>query len=91
VKRFRATVRGRVQGVGFRANAASEARRLGLTGWVRNQLDGSVEAEAEGPAGAVEKYLAWLRRGPPLSHVTGVDVEWLPLVGDAAGVSFEIR
>ena len=87
----RIIVRGRVQGVGFRANAASEARRLGLAGWVRNQLDGSVEAEAEGPEGAVDQYLAWLRRGPSLSHVTGVDVERLPLVGDAAGVSFEIR
>jgi acylphosphatase len=91
VKRFRATVRGRVQGVGFRANAASEARRLGVAGWVRNQLDGSVEAEAEGPDAAIDAYLAWLRRGPSLSHVTSVDVEWLPLVGNAAGVSFEIR
>lgn len=89
MKRLRATVRGRVQGVGFRANAASAARLLGLTGWVGNRLDDTVETEAEGPDAAVEKYLAWLRQGPPLSHVTGVDVEWLPAAG--GGVSFDIR
>ncbi|HTA18932.1 MAG TPA: acylphosphatase, partial [Polyangia bacterium] len=53
MKRLRAVVRGRVQGVGFRASAASEARRLQLTGWVRNQLDGTVETEAEGDDAAV--------------------------------------
>jgi acylphosphatase len=89
VKRLRATVRGRVQGVGFRANAAAEARRLGLTGWVRNQLDGTVETDAEGPAAAVEAYLTWLRRGPSLAHVTGLDAEWLPPAG--GGVSFDIK
>lgn len=88
MKRLRATVRGRVQGVGFRANAAAEARRLGLTGWVRNLFDGTVETDAEGPAVAVDAYLAWLRHGPSLSHVTGVDVEWLAPAG--GGVSFDI-
>jgi len=89
VKRLRATVRGRVQGVGFRASAASEARRLQLTGWIRNQLDGSVEVLAEGPDASAESFLAWLRRGPSLAHVTGVDPEWLPAAAD--GVTFEIR
>ncbi len=89
VKRLRATVRGRVQGVGFRASAASEARRLRLTGWVRNRLDGDVEVEAEGADDAAEAFLAWLRRGPSLAHVTGVDPQWLPAAGD--GVSFEVR
>lgn len=89
MKRFRATVRGRVQGVGFRANAAAEARRLGLTGWVRNRLDGTVETDAEGPDAAVQSYLTWLRHGPSLSHVTGVDEEWLPAGG--GGVSFDIK
>jgi acylphosphatase len=89
VKRFRAIVRGRVQGVGFRANAAAEARRLGLTGWVRNLFDGTVETDAEGPDAAVQSYLTWLRHGPALSHVTGVDEEWLPAAG--GGVSFDIK
>jgi acylphosphatase len=91
VKRLRANVRGRVQGVGFRANAAAEARRLGLTGWVRNLLDGTVQTEAEGPDADVEAYLTWLRRGPSTmsAHVTGVDAEWLPAAG--GGVSFDIK
>jgi acylphosphatase len=89
VKRFRATVRGRVQGVGFRASAASEARRLRLTGWVRNQLDGTVEVEAEGADEAAASFLTWLRRGPSYAHVTSVSPEWLPATGD--GVSFEVR
>jgi acylphosphatase len=89
VKRLHATVRGRVQGVGFRASAASEARRLRLAGWVRNRFDGSVEVVAEGADEAAETFLSWLRRGPSLAHVTGVDPEWLPAAGDA--VSFEVR
>ena len=89
MKRLHATVRGRVQGVGFRAAAATEARRLGLTGWVRNKLDGSVEVLAEGPDGDVDGFLAWLRKGPSLAHVTSVDPEWLAPAGD--GVSFEVR
>jgi acylphosphatase len=89
VKRLRATVRGRVQGVGFRASAADEARRLGLVGWARNQIDGTVEVLAEGDDAAAEALLAWLRRGPSYAHVTGVDAEWLPARGD--GVSFDVR
>jgi acylphosphatase len=89
VKRVRATVRGRVQGVGFRAAAAEEARRLGLTGWVRNRLDGTVETLAEGPDADVDAFLDWLREGPSLAHVTGIDPEWLAPGGD--GASFEVR
>jgi acylphosphatase len=89
VKRVHATVRGRVQGVGFRAGAAHEARRLHLLGWVRNRLDGTVETVAEGPDADVEAYLAWLRHGPSLANVTGIDAQWLPAAGDA--VSFDVR
>jgi acylphosphatase len=100
VKRFRAVVRGRVQGVGFRAATASEARRLQLTGWVRNQLDGTVEVDAEGEDAATEAFLAWLRRGPSYAHVTSVNSEWLPTTTmttttttttTGGGVSFEVR
>jgi acylphosphatase len=89
VKRLHATVRGRVQGVGFRAFAAHEARSLGLAGWVRNEPDGSVAVMAQGKADAVDAFLAWLRRGPPSAHVTAVEPAWLTPGEDLA--SFEIR
>jgi acylphosphatase len=89
VKRLRATVRGRVQGVGFRASAAREARRLGLGGWVRNGNDGGVEVLAQGDTAGVDAFLAWLRRGPPSAHVLAVEPEWLTPAADLA--SFDIR
>jgi acylphosphatase len=75
VKRVRAIVRGDVQGVGFRAAAAQEARRANIAGWVRNLRDGSVEVEAEGTAQAVDELIKWLRRGPSLARVTAVEVD----------------
>jgi acylphosphatase len=75
VKRIRAIVRGDVQGVGFRAATAQEARHLHVAGWVRNLRDGAVEVEAEGEQKAVDGLLAWLRRGPSLARVTGVEVD----------------
>jgi acylphosphatase len=71
-------VRGRVQGVGYRASAAYEARRLGLAGWVRNLPDGTVEAAARGDGAAVDAFVAWLAEGPRGARVTGVDVEEIP-------------
>lgn len=68
------TIHGRVQGVGFRASMGAEAGRLGITGWVRNRPDGCVEALVQGPAGAVDRIIAWTRRGPTLARVTAVDV-----------------
>jgi len=75
-------VRGRVQGVGFRASAAHEARRLGVTGWVRNLPDGSVELEARGPAAAVDALCAWLGHGPRGARVTRVDVHEASATGE---------
>jgi acylphosphatase len=75
VKRIRAVVRGDVQGVGFRAATAQEARRAQLAGWVRNLRDGSVEVEAEGSVPAVDGLIKWLRRGPSLARVTAVEID----------------
>jgi len=87
--RVSARVRGRVQGVAYRVSALHEAIRLGLTGWVQNEPDGSVRLEAQGERGRVDSLLAWCRRGPPGARVGGVDVEPLP---DIEGESrFEIR
>lgn len=63
-------VKGRVQGVGFRAALRHEARKLGVNGWVRNRADGSVEALLQGPAGPVDRLAAWARRGPPGAAVS---------------------
>ena len=67
--RRRVVVTGRVQGVFFRDSTRSEARRLGVAGWVTNRADGGVEAVLEGEPGAVEDLLAWLRHGPERARV----------------------
>jgi acylphosphatase len=75
MKRVHAIVRGDVQGVGFRAATAHEARRAGVTGWVRNLRDGNVEVDAEGTDEAVDQLIKWLRRGPSLARVTAVEID----------------
>ncbi|MBK6632108.1 MAG: acylphosphatase [Betaproteobacteria bacterium] len=68
-------IHGRVQGVGFRASLAWEAQQLGVTGWVRNRCDGTVEALIQGDDEAVAGLLAWARQGPPGAQVSRVEVE----------------
>ncbi|MBX3642663.1 MAG: acylphosphatase [Rubrivivax sp.] len=70
---LRLEIRGRVQGVGYRAALVDQARRLDLRGWVRNRRDGSVEAMVAGPPDAVQHLLDWSRRGPPAAIVHSVD------------------
>ena len=65
-------VSGRVQGVGFRDALCEEAERAGVTGWVRNRSDGTVEAVLQGDARGVETVLAWARRGPAAARVSDV-------------------
>ena len=71
--RVHVRVRGRVQGVYYRATAQEEAERLGLVGWVRNRADGSVEAVVSGPASAVREMVERCRRGPPAAIVRSVE------------------
>ena len=83
----RLVISGVVQGVGFRYSMMAQARLLGITGWVRNRRDGSVEAMVAGDAAQVEAMLAWSRRGPAGAVVDAVMVETAS--GEFAG--FELR
>ena len=84
----RFTVRGDVQGVGFRWAARQEAMRLGLVGTVRNRRDGAVEAEAQGGSDDVQRFADWLSHGPRWARVTEVTTEELTALEASA---FEIR
>jgi acylphosphatase len=66
---------GTVQGVGYRDALRFEAQRRSLTGWVRNRIDGSVEALIQGTPEALDALIAWARRGPPAAHVVDVHIE----------------
>lgn len=81
-------VSGRVQGVAFRAYAEREAHVLGVTGWVRNEPDGSVAGHFEGDPEAVDAMVAWCREGPRLARVQRVVTRPGPVTGAR---SFEVR
>ena len=68
-------ISGRVQGVWFRTSTKQKAEQLGLTGWVRNTSDGSVEAIFEGDEKRIKDMLEWCHRGPPLAKVSNVEVK----------------
>ena len=87
--RVQVRVTGRVQGVFFRQSARDQAERLGLSGWVRNLPDGSVEALFEGERPLVEQAVAWCRQGPPRARVDELVVMWLD--GPAETGGFAIR
>ncbi len=82
LKQVHIRVRGRVQGVFFRASTQREARRLGLTGWVRNRNDASVELVAEGEETGIKDLIGWAQHGPSAARVERVDVRWRSYVGD---------
>ncbi len=85
--RAHAHVTGYVQGVGFRWFTLRLAQQYGLTGWVRNRPDGSVELEAEGEREVVETFLGEVRSGPRSGRIASVSVDWVPLRHDS---SFEV-
>ena len=81
-KRVHFIVRGRVQGVFFRAATQREARRLGITGWVKNRLDGCVEVLAEGEEDAIKELTGWANHGPSAARVDNVEIRWRGYTGE---------
>ncbi|MGI5834920.1 MAG: acylphosphatase [Chloroflexota bacterium] len=75
-------ISGRVQGVNFRYSTLMEAQFRGVTGWVRNNPDGRVEAVFEGDAEAVRQMVEWCHQGPSMARVDHVDVTWQPFSGE---------
>jgi acylphosphatase len=88
-KRVQLIVRGRVTGVYFRASAQREARRLGITGWVKNRNDGSVEILAEGEEDSIKEIVSWAHHGPSAARVDHVDVRWRSYAGEFADFRIE--
>jgi acylphosphatase len=82
LKQVHMHVRGRVQGVYFRASTQREAKRLGLTGWVKNRPDGEVEICAEGEEEGLKELIAWAQKGPSAARVERVEVRWRGYGGD---------
>lgn len=89
MERATVVIRGRVQGVGFRYATLTQARALGLTGWVRNQPDGSVQAAFYGARRILEQMVAWCHQGPSMARVDAVEVTWE--TADTAPADFRIR
>lgn len=82
LKQLHIVVRGRVQGVYFRASAQREARRLGVCGWVRNRSDGTVEIVAEGEESSVRELHVWAQKGPSAARVDRVETRWRSYTGE---------
>jgi len=81
MKRLRINVYGRVQGVYYRASTQKYCREHAISGFVRNESDGSVYLEAESDEARLEHLLLWLKKGPPMSRVTEVKKEEIPVTG----------
>lgn len=89
MKRLEARIFGRVQGVFFRGTTREEAQRLEVSGWVRNESDGSVAVVAEGPEDALKELAGFLDQGPPAARVTHVEKNWGTASGEFRG--FRVR
>jgi acylphosphatase len=87
-KRAHVRISGRVQGVFYRMETRSTAEAYGITGWVRNRADGSVEAVFEGDEERVNSIIEWCRQGPSNAIVNHVDIQWEDYVGEF--IRFEI-
>lgn len=89
VTAYRLEIRGRVQGVGYRDAAVQAAFECAVQGWVRNRREGHVEAFVQGESAAIERFVAWCHRGPPLARVA--EVEITEAAPDACLSAFEMR
>ena len=89
IHRVRMIVFGDVQVVGFRFSCIEVARGLGLTGWVRNNPDGSVEIAAEGEREKLENLISWAKKGPPFAKVAKIQFDWEEGTGEFSG--FDVR
>ena len=89
MERIHLVIKGRVQGVYYRKSATDQALQLGITGWVRNRRDGSVELVGEGPRAQLQLFMDWCWSGPQFARVTNIDAQWLLATG--AMVGFEVR
>ena len=83
--RAHASISGRVQGVFFRMETKRAADQFGVSGWVRNRRDGTVEALFEGDQDRVDAVLGWCKEGPPHAQVSAVKVEWENYAGEFNG------
>ena len=88
MRRVQVTVRGDVQGVGYRYTMRMVAREAGVAGWVRNRRDGTVEAEVEGTPAQVDEVLAWMAEGPPGARVEAATITDAAPTGESG---FEVR
>lgn len=88
MRRVHVVITGLVQGVGYRYTLRLIAQAAGVTGWVRNRRDGSVEAETQGAPAQVDEVLAWMAEGPPGACVAAAQVTELDPVDERA---FEVR
>jgi acylphosphatase len=86
-QRVHVIISGKVQGVFFRAETQRAAEAVGISGWVRNRRDGTVEAVMEGEPDKIRKMLNWCRKGAPLSRVDKVAEDWESYVGEYEGFS----
>ena len=87
MKRVQLRITGVVQGVAFRMYTEQTAISLGLTGWVRNRFDGSVEAVAEGTEEKLRDFIEWCHKGPPAARVASVEKNYSEATGEFAGFS----
>lgn len=88
-RRARLEIYGKVQGVFFRASTREKARETGVSGWVKNRRDGSVEAVLEGPEDAVDEVIEWAHEGPSRARVDNIDVVDEDYKGEFSG--FQVR
>ncbi len=87
--RWRITIYGKVQGVYYRKSTQSQAVKLGLSGWVKNLPDGSVQAEIQGSEEVLEVMKKWCKQGPPMCSVTSIEKLEVPSISDE--MDFEIH